>query len=428
MSSLQKLSQLSQQEQKLAKKFEKVDFGWIVMSIGMAIGAGIVLLPVQIGVMGIWVFLGSALIGYPAMYFFQKLFINTLVHSKTCQDYPSILRDYLGHHWGIIPGILYFIMLIIWAFIYALTITNDSASYLVSFGVTSTYLSDNPLYSLCLLTALVWIASTKEKFLFAVSGSMAVMVLFIVAVMGLLLIPLWNLEAITQTPDWSSLWMNIIITLPFTLTSILFIQSLSPMVISYRSHFKSTEVARYKAIRAMNIAFIILFCVVFFFAISFTFAIKQEQALDAQAQNISALAIIAQYYPGNWATYAGVLIDIFAVVTSFFGVFLGLREALMGLLRQLTKSFLQQGLTENKLRQGATLLIIVLCWLVTLSDWPILKLASLSGPIFGFVGCLIPAYLVFKIDDLKPYRTITTYFIIFTGILLCVSPLLHFTQ
>ncbi len=53
------------------------------------------------------------------------------------------------------------------------------------------------------------------------------------------------------------------ITLPFTLTSILFIQTLSPMVISYRSREKSIEVARHKALRAMNIAFGILFVTVF---------------------------------------------------------------------------------------------------------------------------------------------------------------------
>jgi amino acid permease len=70
-----------------AIKFDNVDIGWIVMSIGMAVGAGIVFLPVQVGVMGLWVFLLSAVIGYPAMYLFQKLFINTLAESKKCTDY-----------------------------------------------------------------------------------------------------------------------------------------------------------------------------------------------------------------------------------------------------------------------------------------------------------------------------------------------------
>ena len=59
---------MTESEWKKATRFDRVDIGWIVMSIGMAIGAGIVFLPIQVGVMGLWVFLLSAVIGYPAMY------------------------------------------------------------------------------------------------------------------------------------------------------------------------------------------------------------------------------------------------------------------------------------------------------------------------------------------------------------------------
>ena len=40
-----------------AVKFDSTDWGWVIMSIGMAIGAGIVFLPVQVGLVGIWVYL-----------------------------------------------------------------------------------------------------------------------------------------------------------------------------------------------------------------------------------------------------------------------------------------------------------------------------------------------------------------------------------
>ncbi len=79
-----------------AIKFDSKDFGWVIMSIGMAIGAGIVFLPVQVGLMGLWVFLLSSIIGYPAMYLFQRLFINTLAESPECKDYPSVISGYLG--------------------------------------------------------------------------------------------------------------------------------------------------------------------------------------------------------------------------------------------------------------------------------------------------------------------------------------------
>ncbi len=65
---------MSESEWREAIKFDSTDTGWVIMSIGMAIGAGIVFLPVQVGLMGLWVFLLSSVIGYPAMYLFQRLF------------------------------------------------------------------------------------------------------------------------------------------------------------------------------------------------------------------------------------------------------------------------------------------------------------------------------------------------------------------
>ncbi|WP_318445768.1 SLC5/6 family protein [Photobacterium leiognathi] len=418
---------MTPQQWKAATKFDSVDIGWIVMSIGMAIGAGIVFLPVQVGVMGLWVFLLSSVIGYPAMYLFQKLFINTLAESKKCTDYPGVISGYLGKNWGIALGILYFIMLVIWVLVYSLAITNDSASYLHTFGVTESHLNHNIFYGLALICLLSYIGSKSEKFLFKISGFMAVTVIALVAVMGVLLIPQWNFSNITAVGDWGKMTKDAIITLPFTLTSILFIQSLSPMVISYRSHEKSIEVARYKASRAMTIAFSILFVVVFFFAVSFTFAISQTEAQHALKENISALAMIAHYFPGSWATIVGIVINIFAVVTSFFGVFLAFKEACKGLaMNMLERKYAHEEINTELVNKLTTVFIILIAWTAVALNLPILSFTSICSPIFGIVGCLIPAYLVYKVPTLNKYKGTATYLIIITGILLCISPLLAF--
>ena len=412
---------------KAATKFDGQDWGWIVMSIGMAIGAGIVFLPVQVGVMGLWVFLLSAVIGYPAMYLFQKLFINTLAESKKCTDYPDVISGYLGKNWGVALGILYFLMLVIWVLVYSLAVTNDSASYLNSFGVTEGYLSDNVFYGLALICVLAFIGSKGEKLLFKLSGAMAVTVLSLVAVMGVLLMARWDMNNIPQMGELGPMVKDAVVTLPFTLTSILFIQSLSPMVISYRSREKSIEVARYKASRAMKVAFSILFVIVFFFAVSFTLAISQEQAAEAMNQNISALAIIAHYFPGSWATIAGVVINIFAVVTSFFGVFLAFQEACKGLaMNVLLRTRKESEINKPLVNKAVIVFIILLAWGAVASNAPILSFTSICSPIFGLVGCLIPAYLVHKVPHLHKYKGTATNFIIITGVLLCVSPLLAF--
>lgn len=420
---------LSPAEFKQATKFDSTDFGWVIMSIGMAIGAGIVFLPVQVGLMGMWVFLLSSVIGYPAMYLFQRLFINTLAESPECRDYPTVISGYLGKNWGVFLGILYFIMLVIWMFVYSTAITNDSASYLLTFGVTDTLLSENPFYGLILICILVALSSRGEQLLFKISTFMVLAKLLVVAALGVAMVGMWNLNNIGALPPFGKLIKDAIITLPFTLTSILFLQTLSPMVISYRAKEVSQEVARYKALRAMNIAFAILFITVFFYAVSFTLAMGKEEALKAYEQNVSALAIAAQFFPGSWATYVGVALNIFAVMTAFFGVYLGFREATQGIIMNLLlRKFPAEKINPNYVQKGIMIFSVLLAWSAIVLNAPVLSFTSICSPIFGLVGCLIPAYLVYKVPALFKYKGLALNIIIITGILLCISPFLTFLE
>ncbi|MFK0371583.1 hypothetical protein ACFC2F_16625 [Enterobacter sichuanensis] len=422
---------MSESEWQAAIKFDSTDTGWVIMSIGMAIGAGIVFLPVQVGLMGLWVFLLSSIIGYPAMYLFQRLFINTLAESPECKDYPSVISGYLGKNWGILLGALYFVMLVIWMFVYSTAITNDSASYLHTFGVTDHLLSENPFYGLFLICILVAISSRGEKLLFKVSSLMVLTKLFVVAALGVSMIGLWHLANVGMLPPVGLLVKNAIITLPFTLTSILFIQTLSPMVISYRSREKSVEVARHKALRAMNIAFGMLFVTVFFYAVSFTLAMGHDEAVKAYEQNISALAIAAQFISGDgagWVKIVSVVLNIFAVMTAFFGVYLGFREATQGIVMNiLRRKMPAEKINENAVQRGIMLFAILLAWSAIVLNAPVLSFTSICSPIFGMVGCLIPAWLVCKVPALHKYKGVSLVIIVITGLLLCVSPFLAFS-
>ncbi|TBL54377.1 amino acid permease [Obesumbacterium proteus] len=419
---------MTESEWREAIKFDSTDAGWIIMSIGMAIGAGIVFLPVQVGLMGLWVFLLSSIIGYPAMYLFQRLFINTLAESPECKDYPSVISGYLGKNWGILLGALYFVMLVIWMFVYSTAITNDSASYLHTFGVTDGLLSENPFYGLVLICILVAISSRGEKLLFKLSSFMVLTKLLVVAALGVSMVGMWHLYNVGSLPPMGLLIKNAIITLPFTLTSILFIQTLSPMVISYRSKEKSREVARFKALRAMNIAFGVLFVTVFFYAVSFTLAMGHDEAVKAYEQNISALAIAAQFFPGSWATVVSVILNIFAVMTAFFGVYLGFREATQGIVMNILRRRMPaEKINEKWVQNGIMLFAILLAWSAIILNAPVLSFTSICSPIFGMVGCLIPAYLVYKVPALHKYKGTSLTIIIITGLLLCVSPFLAFS-
>ncbi|MDK8100413.1 aromatic amino acid transport family protein [Winkia neuii] len=419
---------LTEEEWQKAVKFDSTDWGWVILSIGMAIGAGIVFLPVKVGIIGVWVFLVSAIIAYPAMWLFQRLFINTLAHSKKCEDYPSVIAEYLGKNWGILLGLLYFIMLVIWVFVYSTAITNDSASYLKTFGITKTNWSSNPLYGLAIVCALVVIASRAEKVLFRISSVMVITKITIIFLLGVVMIPRWNIANIGTFPDMGYLIKQTIVLLPFTLTSILFIQSLSPMVISFRSHNKNIEVARYKSVRAMNIAFFILFTVVFFYAMSFNLVLGHDQAVQAANENISTLAIAARNLDGAWVQILSVVLNIFAVMTAFFGVFQGFKEACQGIAMNVIKRFVpEEKINRKLLAVGILVFGVLVSWGAIVLNAPVLSFTSICSPIFGMIGCLIPAYLVLRVPTLKELRGPGLILIVFAGILLLVSPFLAFS-
>ena len=55
--------------------------------------------------------------------------VGGALHARQCSDYPGMITGYLGQNWGVGIGILYFVMLVIWVFVYSTTVTNDSASF-----------------------------------------------------------------------------------------------------------------------------------------------------------------------------------------------------------------------------------------------------------------------------------------------------------
>jgi serine transporter len=419
---------MTREEWDTAVRFDGSDWGWVILNIGMAIGAGIVFLPVQVGLQGLWVFLLSSIIGYPGLYLFQRLFINTLSKSARCADYPDIISGYLGKNWGALLGVLYFAMNCIWVCVYSTALNNDSASFLQSFGVTSSPLSKNPMYGLALLCVLVAVASRGEKVLFKVSSFLVLTKLCIIVVLGSLMVSHWNFANIGTILPIRELIPKAIVMLPFTLTSILFLQSLSPMVISYRARFSSVEVARYKALRTFNIAFAVLFITVFSYAVSFTLAVSHDQAVEAYQKNISALAMVAQNMGGSALSVFSLILNIFAVMTAFFSVYLGFSEAVRGLSVNALRRFMpEESINKIILAVGVMLFSILVPWIAILLNAPVLSYTSICSPIFGLIGCLIPAYMVYKVPFLHVFRGPTLIFIIFIGLMLVISPFLAFS-
>ncbi|MED7819208.1 MULTISPECIES: aromatic amino acid transport family protein [unclassified Francisella] len=397
----------------------------------MAVGAGIVLVPVSVGVVGFAVFMVSILIAYPGIYLFQKLYIQTLFESKHPKDYKEVVAELLGKKWSVFLGILYLLMMLIWTVIYAEIVAKSLASYLYMFNLTTNpHLEQNALYSAFLMVALIFIGMKSQKIFVRISTFLVALLIIAIVIVSICLIPLWSVNNLLVLPsDGGEFVAKSIIMLPFSLTSILFIQSLSPMVIGYRKEYanQDKDMVLKKTLRVMTLAFIILVVVIGFYVLSFSLVIPKSQALEATANNQSAFILLESHGLSNQVLYScGIIISLCAILTSFLSILAGMEESLRGVLRAKLKS--TSLIIENKgllnLNTIVVIAIFLLTWLSIVFDAPIYKLVPLSGPIFGILGCLVPAYIVFKRPALKKYRTKSIYFIIFIGVILVISPLL----
>ncbi|KID06433.2 transporter [Hafnia alvei] len=405
------------------------DIGWILLCIGMAIGAGTVLVPVQIGLKGIWVFIVAFLIAYPATYMLQNLYMKTLSESDICEDYSNIITQYLGKNWGIALGIIYFIMLVHGMFIYSISVIYDSASYLKTFGVTDQILSNSAVYKLIVFMVLVFIASRGERLLFKISGPMVVIKVGIIILLGLVMIPHWDLNNITAFPKMGVFCRDVLLTAPFAFFSAVFVQILNPMNIAYRKREEDKQLATYKAIRVHRISYIILISIIIFFSFSFTFSMSHEQAVEAFNLNISALAMAAKVIPGTLVHVMTTLLNIFAVLTAFLGIYLGFQEAVKGILVNIIQRFIPEDRINHKaLGLGVYIFIVLLLFAWVSLGFSVVIFFHIGSPLYGIVSCLIPCYLVYKVKKLHKFKGVQTWCVLAFGILLVISPFLKFFE
>ncbi|MBX9867993.1 MAG: hypothetical protein K2Y14_13860 [Burkholderiales bacterium] len=415
-------------QQKQALKFNSFDWGWLVISFGMALGAGIVLVPVSVGVVGLVAFLWVALWAYPAIYLFQKLYMNTLFENDTAKCYSDTIADLIGKKWGSLLGILYFIMMAIWTIIYGMLVCSSIAHYLYQFHIVSDpNLLSNAFFTLVVMSVLVFIGCKSEKLLFKISGVVSVLLLACVLLAAIMVLPYWKFSNVTYIPQGIKFVTSTTVMFPFALTTILFIQSLSPMVMSYRTKYADRQFAQKKAISTMRLALFILATIVLFYIIAFAGIISQNEAILAKNQNESVFMIIQKMnYSNPLINVLGIFINICAVLAAFLSIITGMREGVRGILLNLIRGIGKDGaIVKSPVFEVIIGVIIVLMtWLSIVFQVPIYKLVPLCGPIFGIIGCLMPAFLVYKVPALYKYKGLTVYYIVYVGLILCISPLL----
>ena len=246
------------------------------------------------------------------------------------------------------------------------------------------------------------IASQSERLLFKVSTGMVLTKLCVIAILGLVMIQHWDLANIGNLPSVGYLIHKGILTLPLVVLAIIFIGSLSPMTIYYRQNEKNPIIAQYRALRAMRYAFSVLAVVIIFYTISFNLAVGHDSAVQAYKENVSALAIAAKSFDGVLVKLFSVLLNIIAIMTAFFSLFLGFRDSCLGITVNILSRFMrEENINRRLITYGISIFCIVLCWGFVLLNVQVINISFILSPLLGFIGCILPILLVLRVPSFK---------------------------
>jgi serine transporter len=407
---------------KSAYKWSKLDTSWMLSLFGTAVGAGILFLPINAGSSGFWPLLALTVIVGPMTYLAHRgLSRFVLSSSKPGSDITEVVEEHFGTKAGQLITLLYFFAIYPIVLIYGVGITNTVDSFIVN----QLQLPSVPreLLSILLILGMMSVMLAGEKLMLKVTQFLVYPLVGILLFMSLYLIPDWNFSALEQVPSTGDFAKTLWISIPV----LIFAFNHSPAISSFsmaqtraygeKAEQKSNQILLHTS--GMLLGFVMLF------VFSCVLSLTPLDLAQAKAENISILSYLANKHDSSFINYLGPFVAFVAIVSSFFGHYLGAREGLNGLI---IKQFRNQGkeVDIKKVNFFTVFFIIITSWIVASINPSILGLIeSLGGPVIATILFIMPMIAIKKVPAMKKYDgKLSNIFITVMG-LVAISAILY---
>jgi serine transporter len=403
---------------------KKIDRAWIFTFFGTAIGAGILFLPVQAGLAGLIVVVGSMIMAIAVTYFAQKFYSLILVKTKNAHSYNGAIKEYWGPTASSVISILFSIQLFGSLLIYATALNTDIGEFLYAYKMAPVNLSGNPICSFIILAVFTVFMILSEKILIKFLSKLTYILIFLLIIVSLLFIPFWSFDSaiLTAPLDATHILKNILLCFPLFMGALVFYMALSPMVMYYRKNYpeNSLEEQEKKVVTLNKKAIYLLSAFTVVFVISSALTLTPEGIEYALKNNISSLAVLGI---GSTLTptlqtirFLSYIVIFFALTTSFYGVALGLIELLSNQIR------FPEEWSDEKRKRITAVGMMLLIWVLTTLNINILSIMGyFSTPFNGFILFIVPTLIIYTCKSLEKYRRISTAIILGVGLFTTVS-------
>jgi len=400
------------------------DTTWVLSLFGTAVGAGILFLPINAGMNGFWPLLAMTLLIGPMTYLAHRGLARFVLSSaKPGSDITQVVEEHFGASAGKLITLLYFFAIYPIVLIYGVGITNTVDSFMVNqLGMAS---MPRALLSIILILGMMSVMIAGEKLMLKVTQFLVYPLVGILLFMSVYLIPEWNLASVSL--DTLPSWGDFAVTLWITIPVLVFSFNHSPIISAFsqaqaREH---GEQAEEKASRILARSAMMLLGFVMFFVFSCVLSLSPQDLAQAKAENLAILSYLANKHDSPFISYLGPVVAFVAIVSSFFGHYLGAREGLNGLVSKQLKSAGKQ-VNEKNIDKFTVVFMIATIWLVATVNPSILgMIETLGGPIIATILFLMPMYAVHKVPAMQKYKgAVSNVFVTLMG-LIAISAILY---
>lgn len=397
-----------------APRWNRFDTSWTIGLFGTAVGAGILFLPMNAGLGGLWPLLIATVLIGPMTYYSHRALSRIVCASPTPgQDITGVVREYFGENAGRVLTVLYFLAIYPIVLIYGVGITNTVESLMVN------QLGMEPWPRWLLSGALVLLMSSVmvagKKVMLVVTQWLVYPLIAVLLVVTVLLIPSWSLDGFGAAPSAGDFAMSLWLMIPVLVFSFNHSPAISQFSVSLRERYGAGSVDKASSTLRVVATLLVLFTMGFVW--SCVLALGPAGLQDAKDANLPVLSHLANSMGLPLIAWLGPAVAIAAIASSFFGHWLGAAEGANAIVRTMVDPS-RKRVSDRNLRIGVSVFLVVTTWLAGVLNPSILALIeSLAGPVIAAVLYLMPMYAIHKVPALARFRgRASNVFVVIAGI------------
>jgi len=400
----------------------RFETNWAISLFGTAVGAGVLFLPINAGLGGLWPLLVVTVLIGPMTYLSHRALSRFVCASPVPdEDITGVARKAFGEGLGRLITIVYFLAIYPIVLIYGVGITNTVDSLLVN----QFHLASPPrwLLSGVLVALLMLVMFTGQRIMLIVTQWLVYPLILILLGVTLFLIPTWDFSAFRGVPSAGDFLMSVWMIIPVLVFALNHSPAISQFSVAMKHEYGDRASERASVVLKRSTLLLVVFTMGFVWSCVLSLGPTGLQA--AKDQNLPVLSYLANENGSPFIAYLGPAVALAAIASSFFGHYMGAAEGAVGIVRS-TVDPKGTKISDKALKTAVAVFIFVTAWLVAILNPSILSLIeSLAGPVIAVILYLMPMYAIRKLPALEPYRgRISNVFVTVAG-LVAVSGIIY---